>query len=229
MIYGHIEEWILRENPAFARAVAEHYSILRGDTNAAAFGEVAYWQMGEQLLSRMPADPAEWSEEERSIFLPLQAHVENQRRRAGLQAGETVRTSNAKYFRKLFACLKLLEKRKQRGEEDPYADAEYIFQAYRFLRVRDGQGSLLPLKQEVKELTSLIKAFHIAGLMEKLPRHLPRNPKQRSEMERRVAPVTDKQMEHILEKQQQFLDSINWIRGFEATGLKDLHQARCEK
>ena len=58
MIYGHIEEWILRENPAFARAVAEDYSILRGDTNAAAFGEVAYWQMGEQLLSQMPADPA---------------------------------------------------------------------------------------------------------------------------------------------------------------------------
>ena len=147
MIYGHIPEWMVKEKPAFARAVARYYSIEHGQRKAAARGELAHWQVAEKVADRSPS----------ALLYSLSVRA---------RIGRAVREGDQDFLRSLHEVGRLSAK-PDHGKEPPMI--EHIFEAFFFLRKRDREGSPLPPKQEVKNTAAIIAAFHVEGLTAKLP------------------------------------------------------------
>jgi hypothetical protein len=164
MIYGHVEQWKQDENPSFARAVAEFYSLREGQTNSAAVGEVRYWRLAWELVSRVSSDDM-WTRDDGAFYGPLLARIERETRKMR----EAVRSGDWRHLTKLAACVRLLDRQQIKGSSDPLKAVEYVFEAYYFLRKRGGKGSRLPTKREVRNCAALIEAFHIERLNSKLP------------------------------------------------------------
>ena len=162
MIYGHVPRWMALENPEFDEAVTRDYSLRGGKRNAAAVGEITYWILAEELLNRHP-DPLQWSPDQMRFFRPLLARIKTQVR----QVREATCAKDSEYFRRLSEVMKLVGKR-----EHEIKPLEYVFEAYFFLRKRDGQGSPLPSKTEVRQTAILIRSFYDCNLQHKLSRHL---------------------------------------------------------
>jgi hypothetical protein len=217
MIYGHVTGWMAKENPDFAQAVAKYYSIRNGQKNSAAFGEMAYWQMAETLLSRAPSDPSKWSQEEYSFYQPLLLRVENQIR----QVRQAVRAGDYKYLRKLAACVHLLQKRHNKSGREPLGAIEYIFESYCFLRRRAGEGSELPVKREVTKYAALFQAFDVLKLMSKLPKFLwDLTPTRKKKMPGTA--LTDQEFNEVKRLQQHYLRPETkpiWTYRLEKAGL----------
>lgn len=207
MIYGYLTEWMVNENPSFACAVARHYSIEHGQRKAAAQGELAYLQAAQKVVNRgQPLSPA--------MLLCF------------LSARERASTTDEKYLARLLDAVRLSRKAKPADDKESPPMIEHIFEAYYFLRKRDGKGSPLPIKAEVKNTAALIAAFCMEGLTAKLPEYLWRDGRglteeqfQRIERVRKCLiedkdPDTEKPRDH------------NWPERLAAAGLSDLPQKR---
>jgi hypothetical protein len=95
---------------------------------------------------------------------------------------------------------------------------EFIFEAYCFLRKRDGEGSPLPDKADVKQHAALMMAFVTLKLTAKLPLYLWEN-----------RGLSDAQIRAVLEKQESYLgpDMKNqWTYHLKKAGLADLARRR---
>src|SRR5262249_51919595 len=199
MIYGHIPEWMVKENRAFARAVARYYSIEHGQRKAAARGELAHWQVAEKVADRSPS----------ALLYSLSVRA---------RMGRAAREGDQDFWHSLHEVGRLSAKPDD-GKEPPMI--EHIFEAYYFLRKRDAEGSPLPSKAEVKNTAALIAAFCMEGLTAKLPEYLWRDGRglteeqfQRIERVRKCLiedkdPDTEKPRDH------------NWPERLAAAGLSD--------
>jgi len=224
MIFGHIPQWMATENPAFALAVLQYYSIREGQKDRAIVGEIAYWQMSLELLSRMQPEPT-WDQEQCSLYFHLSARVQKQTD----EVNEAVRANNYRYLRKLSACLKLIEERKKQAAQYPedyqFEPVEYIFEAYHFLRRRDKpKGLPLPTKREVKRTAAIIRAFDVTGLMRKLPKFL-WDPVRTQKMP--GAEPTDKEFNEIERLRKHYIrpeSADEWTYYLDKAGLGKLKQ-----
>ena len=178
MIYFLIEPWMAEENPAFAAAVDRFYSIAHGTLNDAAIGEVALRRLAKKrLLERGYIAP--------DLAAKLAAWVE-----ADLKA-----LDDPNYFRRMAAAVA----KKGVYRQHPI---EYVFEGYRYLRRREGPGSPLPNKKEVKRIASLIWAFKDVGIIAKLPEYLGDN-----------TGLSQKEQNTVLSRQEHHLasrDKENW-------------------
>jgi hypothetical protein len=197
MIYGHIPDWMREENAAFARAVEYYYSIEHGQRKAAVKGELALWQVAEKVADRHPS-------------APLYSLGTSARMRRAVHEGDE------NYLHSLRECVRLSRKSKPDNEENPPM-IEHIFEAYYFLRKRDGKGSPLPTKAEVKKTAAIIAAFHEVRLTAKLHDFLWHH-----------RGLTEKQFERVVDVREQLLDerSHHWPRRLAEGGLADLPQKR---
>jgi hypothetical protein len=196
---------VRKENPAFACAVARYYSVEHGQRKAAVKGQLALWRAAEKIADRHPSALR--------YSLSIIARV----RRA-------VREGDNGYLAR-FARAALSAKP---DDEKHLSFVEYIFDAYYFLRKRDGEGSPLPTKAEVKNTAAIIAAFDVEGLTAKLhdyvwhERGLTEKEFQRVEGVRKYLvedkdPETNKPRDH------------NWPERLAAAGLSDLPQKRDPK
>jgi hypothetical protein len=201
MIYGHIPVWMREENPAFWSAVLRHYSIEYGSRKAAALGELAFWRICEQTLSR-PLVPVI------HVLLRAMKYVLPRRQRVWKAVGET----DSKFLRRVWGAMEAFQ---QEHIEAHLADIEYIFEAYYFLRKRDGEGSPLPNKHEVVNMACEIEALFQLGLKDKIPQWLWR---QRG--------LTGPQAEAVLARKETLLgdDRVDrqWRRRLKTAGLDGL-------
>ena len=195
MIYGHIPEWMVKENPAFARAVARYYSIEHGQRKAAARGELAHWQVAEKVADRSPS----------ALLYSLSVRA---------RMGRAAREGDQDFWHSLHEVGRLSEKPDD-GKEPPMI--EHIFEAFFFLRKRDGKGSPVPTKAEVKNTAARIAAFHVTGLTAKLHGFLWYG-----------RGLTEKQFERVEDVRERLLDdrSHHWPRRLAEAGLSDLPQKR---
>jgi hypothetical protein len=175
VIYDHIPRWVAEENPEFARAVSDYYSLEHGTVKSAARGELTWCAMAEEILSR-PVPPGR----ELAYYGPLISRVAA---RAATDMAARQR-GDANYFRRLAAAIEArapakaaakaagIEAADEGGGVEEMRPTEFIFEAFRFLRIRDGEGSCLPYKDDVKRHAALFMAFVNLELTEKLPLYL---------------------------------------------------------
>lgn len=144
MTYDMLEPWMIDENPSFAEAVQKYYSL--PDGKGAVFGEVATWQACAQALHNLASPPAteaneaeakQWRTKDLFYYQEIMLRV----RYIEQRITEAVRVGNDKYLRRLAACVKLLSLQKKHPEKYQFNNIEFIFEAYVFLRKRDGKGS----------------------------------------------------------------------------------------
>jgi hypothetical protein len=100
VIYGHIPRWVAEENPEFAKAVAQFYSLEHGTVKSAARGELAWDALAAEFLLSRPvfrdADPA--------FYGPL---LDRAVSRATAQM-EALQRGDANYFRRRAAAVEAL-------------------------------------------------------------------------------------------------------------------------
>src|SRR6516162_5799925 len=106
---------MVKEHPAFARAVARSYSIEHGQRKAAARGERAHWQVAEKVADRSPS----------ALLYSLRVRV---------RMGRAAREDDQDFWRSLHEVGRLSAKPDD-GKKPPMI--EHIFEAYYFLRKRD--------------------------------------------------------------------------------------------
>jgi len=203
VIYGFIEPWMEEENPSFAKAVDRHYSVAHGNLNDASIGEVATRRAaGKWLARKQDLD----DEDIARLGLLVKAMLGDQ---AALERGES------NYFRRMAAAVSKKGKYRQRP-------IEYVFESYLYLRRREGQGSPLPTKRDVKKIASLIWAFADVGILKKkLPAYLWHNTE--------LSPKELDAVAHLQEQHFASKNKENWPRYLAAAGLKGLPQARRQK
>jgi hypothetical protein len=201
MIYGHIEQWMVDENPAFAEAVSRYYSLEHGKTQNAVSGELAWAQMAEELLDRprLLYDAAYYG----PLISRLVARI------AANQAAE--RRKDARYFRSLATALETSP-----TNDEPLHPVEFLWEAYLFLRKRDGEGSPLPSKGDVKQHAALILAFADFELVDKLPEYLWQ---KRGLTKLEIRNVLRRQTWHLRPEMERA-----WKRYLKAAGLASLAQ-----
>jgi hypothetical protein len=188
----------------------------RGD--AAAVGQVAYWHAAETLLSYLPQYPETWNLEQRELMTP---HLQRVRILVH-EVRAAVRTLDYRYLRKLADAVQA--QKKGLKKDDGLEDIEYIFEAFLFLRNRDGQGSPLPLKGEVKSYAALIRAFKNRNLMGKLPKFF-WDPFRTTPMPGPA--LTDREFDEVNGVQQDYLKKRRpnyWTDLFRNAGLRKLQQ-----
>jgi hypothetical protein len=166
MTYDGLEQWMIDENPSFAQAVERYYSL--PDGKGAIFGEVGWWQGSGQVLQSLARHRKYWRADDFQHYREITARI----RRIEHRITEAVWAQDDKYLRKLAACVKLLKVQNEHPEKYQFDAIEFVFEAYVFLRKRDGKGSPLPRKKEVKNYAALIQAFSATGLLSKLPKFL---------------------------------------------------------
>jgi hypothetical protein len=198
MIYGYLTEWMVKENPSFAREVARYYSIEHGRRKAAVEGELANWQAAEQIVNR-----------NQPKTLPVLLRLWSARARAG----RAVREGDEGFLHSLREVVRL--SRKSKHDEKNPRFIEYIFEAYYFLRKRDGEGSPLPPKQKVKNTAAIIAAFQMEGLTAKLSAYLWHRPKSK---------LTDDEFRRVEGVRKSLLDERdhNWTQRLAEAGLGNL-------
>ncbi len=198
MIYGHIPDWMVREKPSFARAVARYYSIEHGQRKAAIKGELAWWQAAEEMANRSQL----------ALLYSLSARA---------RMGRAVREGDEAVLHSLREVVRLSAK--PDDEKNP-PFIEFIFEAYYFLRKRDGEGSPLPSKQEVKNTAAMIAAFYVVGLTPKLSGFLWGRSK-----------LTEGERRRVEQLRRSLLDDRdhNWPERLAEAGLSDLPQKRGQK
>ena len=146
-----------RENPEFAQRVSEYYSLEHGQGKSAASGELAWEQMATELLERSnPLGDA-------AYYGPLISRVAA---RMAADQGAKKHKDDA-YFRRMIAAMQT-----PTGEDRSLQPVEFVWEAYFFLRKRDGEGSPLPAQDDVKQHAALIWAFADLKLLAKLPEYL---------------------------------------------------------
>ena len=192
MIYGHIEQWMVDENPAFAEAVSRYYSLEHGTLNDAAIGEIAWRKMAGDLLKR-----GQLEDLDRVTLLSKLAA-------AMLKDQSAIERSDGNYSRRMSSAVT----KKGSYQHHPI---EYVFEAYLYLRRRAGQGSLLPTKREVKQIASLIRAFKDVGIMSKLSEYLWHN-----------TGLSAKELSTVLYCQEQHLAGKDWAYWLKRAGLSGL-------
>ena len=130
-----------------------------------------------------------------------------------------MRERNENYLTRLRDGVRLSRKKSKLDEKNP-PFIEYIFEAYFFLRKRDGEGSPLPTKQEVKNTAALIAAFHQGGLTAKLPGFLWGISK--------LTELTEAEHRRVEGVKRSLLDGHdhNWTQRLAAAGLGDLKRAK---
>ena len=152
------------EMPAFAEAVDRYYSARHGKLADAAIGETAWRAMAEELLTRDPP-PAGLT------YDPLLARLA-----AGMAAEQEARRKrDHRYLDRQAKAVKVLAEVEElraaalkagaEPEQRAWAPVEFVWEAYLFLRKRDGEGSPLPTKAEVKQYAAFIWAFADLGLL----------------------------------------------------------------
>jgi hypothetical protein len=208
MIYGFIPEWMAKENPAFAEAVSRYYSLSHGKVEDAAIGEVAWFAMAVNLLSRRdPLSGLDYGPLLRRIIVHLAKEQE-------VWSG-----NNYEYLQHQAEALRLHAE----GRPHEWSFVEYIWEAYFFLRQRDGEdgedgeGPSLPFKEEVRRKAALIRAFCEMGFRSALPDYL----------RWREVVLTKRQIEEIEQLQKHYLRKgtpRHWTRLLELAGLKGLPQ-----
>ena len=201
MILGFIPRWVAEENPEFARAVSEYYSLEHGMVKNAARGELAWDAMAAKFLLThavfRDADPAFYGPFVNRVVSHAMGQME------ALQRGD------ANYFRCRAAALEALP---GSGAEDMRL-REFIFEAFCFLRKRDGEGSPLPYKDDVKRFAALFMAFVNLKLTAKLRLYLWEN-----------RGLTDAQSEKVLQKQKYYLEMSQWTYHLSEAGLGKLRR-----
>ena len=100
--------------------------------------------------------------------------------------------------------------------EHQLSPVEFVFNAYVYLRQRDGEGSALPTKGEVKRMAALFWAFNDCGLIEKLPGYLWKNERL---TERQFIRITGEQERHLRAE-----TARDWARYLKEAGLGGLRQ-----
>jgi hypothetical protein len=214
MTYEMLEKWMIEENPSFAKAVEKYYSLPRG--KGAAIGEVRSWQALAQVLQNLASRREHWRAKDFLFYQEITARLRSIEHRIT----EAVRAGDDKYLRRLAACVKLLRLRKKQPEKYQFDSIEFVFEAYVFLRKRDGKGSPLPRKKEVKTYAALIQAFAATGLLDKLPKYL-WDPVRSEPM---AGPgLTPKEFDRIRELQAKFLRPETepaWTYRWKQAGLK---------
>jgi len=206
MIYGHIPPWMAKENPAFAKAVSDFYSIEKGVGTAAAIGEAAWHLMAIDLLDRDPLPSLAYG----PLLGRVAVHIAREQ--------EAWCNKDYDYLQRQTNALKL----HIGGRIHEWTWVEYIWEAYYFLRMRDGstsddKGSGLPFKDEVKRKAALVRAFCKLGFQSFLFAYL------RWE----ETSLTRQQLERIEGLQKHYLrkgTSKHWRCLLELAGLKDLPQ-----
>jgi hypothetical protein len=206
------------ENPEFTQAVSRYYSTADGKLADAAIGETAWRAMAEELLARDPL-PAGLT------YGPLLA-----RRAAGTAAEQGARRKrDHRYLDRQAKALKALAEVEERQaaalkagaepEQRAWAPVEFVWEAYLFLRKRDGEGSPLPTKADVKQYAALIWAFADLGLLgRKLPEYLWQN-----------RGLTEAETRKVLRQQARRLrpeTNDDWTRYLKAAGLSGLPRRR---
>jgi hypothetical protein len=200
MIYGHVPLWMALENPAFDEAVTRYYSFQHGSRHAAQKGELAHIREASELLHRdLPSSP---------LLTRLAVRVSTFMH--GME--EALRSGRGGWFRRLDTTL-------SSDNDHEMEPVEYLFEAYFFLRKRDGQGSPLPTKTEVRHMAILIRSFYDCKLQHKLAQHL----WGKSEL-------TELELSHIVKRQEshdEHHEAIkNWTRHFKSAGLNALEQGK---
>jgi hypothetical protein len=206
MIYGHVPRWMALENPEFDEAVTRYYSFQHGKRRAAALGEIAHMRVACELRDRdLSACPA-----------PLEARLSVFMR----QIQGALRSGSKTWFRRLTATLK-----KEEAFIHDMEPVEYLFEAYFFLRKRDGQGSSLPTKTEVRRMAILIRSFYDCNLQLKLARHLWGG-----------SELTEPELSRIDKRRRWYTRAddadarqgaiSNWTRHFKSAGLSALEQGK---
>ena len=127
------------------------------------------------------------------------------------------------FLHSLREVVRLSRKTKPDDEEDP-TFIEYIFEAYYFLRRRDGEGSPLPTKAEVKNTAALIAAFYKEGLVAKLSGFLWNRSKLTDDEFRRVAAMQLRLLKGRNKNGR--LRDHGWPQRLAAAGLSDLPQKK---
>ena len=130
-----------------------------------------------------------------------------------------------RYFARQAAALKRLAeaeeqetqaKRENRHFAYPWAPVEFVWEAYFYLRKREGPGTPLPSKREVRVQAALIWAFYDAGIAAKLPAYLWEN-----------RGLTAREFRDIEARQKRRLRKAaggTWALYFDAAGLNGLPQ-----
>jgi hypothetical protein len=203
VIYGHIEPWMARENPEFAEAVSRYYSLEHGRSENAAVGELAWWQMAEELLDRRPRLLGG-----AAYYGPLNS------RAAAIRAADKAARQHKDdtYFRRMAAAVQTA----RTNEDSSGRPVEFLWEAYYFLRKRDGENSPLPCKCDVKQLGALVWAFTDPKLLPKLGEYLWQS---RGLTEAEIRRVLRQQSWHLRSENER-----NWKRYIEDAGLKSLPQ-----
>ena len=202
MTYGQITNWMMMENPEFSWAVHCYYSFDRGKATNAAFGEIALYAAADQLLSHVP-NPLENMDYCGPLHRLIAARF--------FRDWEAYRRGDYKYFRRIADTLQLLKE----GEHQ-WSPVEFVIDAYVYLRKRDGEGTALPTKGEVKGMAALFWAFNDCGLIEKLPGYLWKNERL---TERQFIRITRQQERHLRAETAQ-----DWARYLKEAGLGGLRQ-----
>ena len=206
---------MIDENPSFAEAVQKYYSL--PDGKGAVFGEVATWQACAQVLHNLAGRREHWRAKDLLYYQEINLRL----RRIEQRITEAVRAGNDKYLRRLAACVKLLRLQKKHPEKYQFDAVEFIFEAYVFLQKRDGKGSPLARKKEVKIYAALIQAFAATDLLSKLPKDL----WDRVNTQPMPGPgLTKSESERIIELQAHFLGPETehvWTYRLKRAGLRD--------
>ena len=209
---------MIEDNPSFAQALKRYYSL--PDGKGAVLGEVTWWQASGKVLKNLADRRAVWRERDHQIYQETTTRLRGIERRIT----QAVWAQDDKYLRKLAACVKVLRLRKEHPEKYEFVPLEFVFEAYHFLRKRDGKGSVLPRKKDVKRMAALIQAFASTNLLDKLPKYL----WDRERSQPMSGPgVTDKEFSRIRELQESFLSPETekvWTYRLNQAGLSHLRQ-----
>ena len=191
-----------RENPEFAEAVSRYYSLEHGRSKNAARGELAWARMAEELLDRPRLLGGA------AYYGPLIS------RAAAIRAADKAARQHKDdaYLQRMAAALKALRTK----EDSPRTPVEFLWEAYYFLRKRDGEHSPLPFKGDVKQLGALVWAFTDPKLLPKLGEYLWQS---RGLTEAEIRRVLRQQSWHLRSENER-----NWKRYIEDAGLKSLPQ-----
>jgi hypothetical protein len=220
MIYGLIPDWMIAENPAFAAAVADYYSI--PDGKGATYGDLRWWVVSGRFLANLEARRESWGEQEYRWHLETTAHIHQ----LEVQVTQAVWRRDTKWLRRLVTRMEQLNEELKSHGEYQLSPLECVFAAYVFLRKREGKNSLLPVKKEVKMCAALIQAFAACNLMAKLPKFLWGTV---STIPLDGPKPTDSELDRILQLQAEFVRpelESSWTYRLNKAGLGRLRQER---